>query len=131
MTRSKLSTAAIVSISLVSGCTGVIGDEPGVKSQNTTPSAPNNPGSPGTGTSGDCSSTQSIVVPIRRMNDLQYRNTVRDLFGGVVTGSPSFPETIMNGGYSTMADSNTVSQLGAERIQDAAESTALQVIDHL
>ena len=35
----------------------------------------------------------------------------------------------MNGGYSTMADSNTVSQLGAERIQEAAESTALQVVE--
>jgi len=81
-----------------------------------------------TGVAG-CEGVQAATAPLRRLNDRQYRNTVVDLFGGVVEPSAHFPETAADQGYTNDPDANGVSLMNAEEILLAAEGAAAQAVD--
>lgn len=78
-----------------------------------------------------CEGTLTLAVPLRRMNDLQYRETINVLFNGLVAPSVSFPSTTPGLGYSTFAEANVVSDLGAEQLLEAAEDVAEGVVVNL
>lgn len=78
-----------------------------------------------------CGEMATAAAPMRRLTDVQYRNTIEDLFGGVVTPSDAFPETLHNIGYTNRPDANVVSLMNAEEILVAAEEAAVQVVDNL
>ncbi|MBL4688080.1 MAG: DUF1592 domain-containing protein [Nannocystaceae bacterium] len=70
-------------------------------------------------------------APIRRMTDVQYRNTIADLFDGLIDPSAAFPETLHSTPYTSFPEANLVSQLGAENIMAAAEEAAAQAVENL
>ncbi|TPV94187.1 MAG: DUF1592 domain-containing protein [Myxococcales bacterium FL481] len=71
-------------------------------------------------------------TPMRRMTDVQYANTIRDLFAGRIAPSDRFPVTEREPErYTNRPEANIVSLLGAERIMMAAEDVAMQIIDDL
>ena len=78
-----------------------------------------------------CEGVQAATAPLRRLNDRQYRNTVVDLFGGLVEPSAHFPETASDQGYTNDPDANAVSLMNAEEILLAAEGAAAQAVDQL
>lgn len=83
----------------------------------------------GDGEGAECTEQTAALAPLRRINHVQYRNTITDLFDGKITPGPSFPETSHAHGYGNDPDNNVVSQLGAERIMLAAEEVAVQITD--
>ena len=79
----------------------------------------------------ECGGITPDTTPIRRMTPAQFANTVQDLLGtGIEVGG--FP-TSQRGdhGYSTDADANLVTELGAQLIFDTAESVATQASQNL
>ncbi len=78
----------------------------------------------------ECTAPIVGEAPLRRMSAVQYANTLRDLFGGVVPPSVAFPATIQGELYTNDLDANPVSQLGVEQIMDAAEAVALAAGEH-
>jgi Protein of unknown function (DUF1592)/Protein of unknown function (DUF1588)/Protein of unknown function (DUF1595)/Protein of unknown function (DUF1585)/Protein of unknown function (DUF1587) len=73
-----------------------------------------------------------LEVPIRRLTDTQYRNSVAMIFDGKLTASPKFPTGEPGSsvtGFSTEPSVNEVTKLGAEQVLDAAEEVALAVMN--
>lgn len=70
-------------------------------------------------------------APLRRMTDVQYRNTIEALFDGAIEPGTAFPETLGSTPYSSYPEANLVTQLGTEGIMMAAEDVAAQVVDNL
>ena len=65
--------------------------------------------------------------PYRRLTDLQYRNTIRDVFGDAIE-IPIVPNTTKNKDFRTWASNNQVSGLfDAQRILEAGELIAVQI----
>lgn len=88
----------------------------------------------GAGTSSTPPGACRVVAPLRRLTDVQYRNTVRDLFKGKVTSGKDFPATEIGSsrsGFSTEPVANVVTALGSELMLSAAEDAALSVADNL
>ena len=77
-----------------------------------------------------CEGPLVAKAPLRRMSAVQYRNTVRDLFGGLVAASDAFPPTVLGELYTNDLDANPVSQLGVEQLMNAGEEVALAVVEH-
>lgn len=81
--------------------------------------------------SGACAGVGAGLAPIRRLTDVQYRNTIRDLFGGAVEPGASFPTPQIHEEYTNNPAANIVSLDSARDILDAAEDAAVQVIDDI
>lgn len=75
-----------------------------------------------------CDGLRPGPAPLRRMSDVQYRNTIDDLFLGAVGPSDDFPPT--SGAYTFSSDpgANLVTDLAAEQLLLAAEDIGDQVI---
>ena len=86
----------------------------------------------GNGVDADCAEgIAATEAPLRRMTDVQYRNTVEALFDGLVEPADAFPETLGSTPYSSYPEANLVTQLGTEGIMMAAEDVASQAVDNL
>jgi hypothetical protein len=75
-----------------------------------------------------CDGLRPGRAPLRRMSDVQYRNTIGDLFAGAVSASDDFPPTSAAFAFSSEPDANLVTDLAAEQILMAAEDVGDQVI---
>ncbi len=108
----------------LAGCMGKIGEQPFVegKAERERPPAPPKCDDPG---------IKPSDVPLRRITDRQYGNTIDAVFEGRIAPSDQFPHTIDYAGYSTAPEANVVSQLGAEEIMRAAEDVAAQTVTRL
>jgi hypothetical protein len=67
-------------------------------------------------------------VTMRRLNRVEYRNTVRDLLGVDFDPTEGFPADDIGHGFDNIGDVLTLSPLLMERYLDAAESIANRVI---
>jgi hypothetical protein len=67
-------------------------------------------------------------VTMRRLNRVEYRNTVRDLFGLDFDPTEEFPNDDIGHGFDNIGDVLTISPLLMERYLKAAESIATRVI---
>ena len=65
--------------------------------------------------------SQPGTTPLRRLNDQQVANAVRDLLG-VEIPAGLLPRTIVGHGFRTFPDNNRVSAVGAEQLMLAAEA---------
>jgi hypothetical protein len=74
-----------------------------------------------------------VSAPIRALTPTQYANSVRDVFGGQVTASASYPKAsgVSLTGYSTDVKLNALSAGFAEGVANAADEAALQVMGKL
>lgn len=124
---------------VLGGCTGRIGEP---SATNTLPPGNNGNGNnnPDGGMNTDppvmvpvCedSATLSASVPLRRINDLQYRKAIDALFNGVVAASDAFPPTTLGLGYTTYSEANVMSALGTEQMLEAGEDVAEAVVQNL
>ncbi|MEM6989676.1 MAG: DUF1592 domain-containing protein [Myxococcota bacterium] len=75
-----------------------------------------------------CDGLRPGLAPLRRMSDVQYRNTIDDLFYGAVAASDDFPPTSSAFAFSSEPDANLVTDLAAEQLLLAAEDVGDQVI---
>ncbi len=86
--------------------------------------------SAGGGAPPSCDVPYAAPSSLRRLTDLQYRNSVRDMFGGAVVPTIGLPESQPNlgsTGLTAEADANIVSAVGAARIADSAEEIGVLV----
>ena len=67
-------------------------------------------------------------VTVRRLNKLEYKNTVRDLLGVDFNPTENFPADDVGHGFDNIGDVLTVSPLLMERYLEAAEAIATRVI---
>ncbi len=67
-------------------------------------------------------------VTIRRLNRLEYNNTIRDLFGIKFRPADDFPSDDVGEGFDNIGDVLTLSPLLMEKYLNAAEQVAEQVI---
>lgn len=75
-----------------------------------------------------CEGLRPARTPLRRLTDTQYRNTIGDLFDGVILPSDDFPETSLAYEYTTEASADEITELAAEQVMIAAEDVADQVM---
>ena len=67
-------------------------------------------------------------VTVRRLNKVEYRNTVRDLLGVDFNPTENFPADDVGHGFDNIGDVLTMSPLLMERYLEAAEAVATRVI---
>ncbi len=67
-------------------------------------------------------------ITVRRLNRVEYRNTVRDLLGADFNPTENFPADDVGYGFDNIGDVLTVSPLLMERYLEAAEAIATRVI---
>lgn len=67
-------------------------------------------------------------VTLRRLNETEYQNTIRDLFGIEFDADAFFPDDDIGYGFDTIGDVLTMSPLLTERYLDAAERIAADVV---
>ena len=67
-------------------------------------------------------------VTLRRLNETEYQNTIRDLFGIEFNSDAFFPDDDIGYGFDTIGDVLTMSPLLTERYLDAAERIAAEVV---
>ena len=67
-------------------------------------------------------------VTVRRLNRVEYKNTVRDLLGADFDPTESFPADDVGHGFDNIGDVLTMSPLLMERYLEAAEAIATRVI---
>lgn len=67
-------------------------------------------------------------VTVRRLNKVEYKNTVRDLLGVDFNPTENFPADDVGHGFDNIGDVLTVSPLLMERYLEAAEAIATRVI---
>ncbi|MBX7079642.1 MAG: DUF1592 domain-containing protein [Nannocystaceae bacterium] len=87
----------------------------------------------GDGSSGDppavgCDGLRPVRSPLRRLTDVQYRNTIDALFGGAIAASDDFPATSLGYEYTTEAAADEITELAVEQVMIAAEDVAEQVM---
>lgn len=107
---------------LLLGCEGVIGGEGGDPRIGGAPDGDS--GSPGRTQSFICQTPGEIVLgtsPIRRLTNVEYRNTVRDLFGGNLPSLPEQPtDAVLKGSFENDATSLAPSDVRIARYESAA-----------
>lgn len=115
------------------GCAGSIGagDSDGDDGVAGAGGQPAPSGEPGTGPIELCKQPSPGLMPLRRLTKLQFRNTVKDLFGTETPGALEFPDTALRDGFRTYADFNTVTADGAGAIATAATAVAKQAAANL
>ena len=78
------------------------------------------------------SSADAAVEPepplLRRLNNREYENTIRDLFGVEFDAEAFFPRDAGGRGFDTNAESSTLSDALLEKLLDAAEDVAARAI---
>ena len=67
-------------------------------------------------------------ITVRRLNRVEYKNTVRDLLGADFNPAENFPADDVGYGFDNIGDVLTVSPLLMERYLEAAEAIATRVI---
>ena len=67
-------------------------------------------------------------ITVRRLNKVEYRNTVRDLLGVDFDPTENFPADDVGHGFDNIGDVLTMSPLLMERYLEAAEAIATRVI---
>ena len=67
-------------------------------------------------------------VVLRRLNAVEYENTVRDLFGVEFDAEGFFPADAIGHGFDTVGEALSVSELTLERYLEAAEAIAADAI---
>src|SRR5689334_15289656 len=67
-----------------------------------------------------CEGLRPARTPLRRLTDVQYRNTIDDLFEGAIVPSDDFPETSLAYEYTTEAAADEITELAAEQVMLAA-----------
>ena len=67
-------------------------------------------------------------ITVRRLNRVEYRNSVRDLLGADFDPTANFPADDVGHGFDNIGDVLTMSPLLMERYLDAAEAIAARVI---
>ena len=67
-------------------------------------------------------------ITVRRLNKVEYKNTVRDLLGVDFDPTESFPADDVGHGFDNIGDVLTMSPLLMERYLEAAEAIATRVI---
>jgi hypothetical protein len=77
----------------------------------------------------DCAGVAAGFAPMRRLTQVQYRNTILDLFGGAVDPGTTFPAPQIHDEYTNNPAANVVSLAAAQDILESAEAIAVQVID--
>jgi hypothetical protein len=75
-----------------------------------------------------CDGLRPARTPLRRLTDVQYRNTIGDLFHGAIAPSDDFPETSLAYEYTNEAAADAITELAAEQVLIAAEDVADQVM---
>ncbi len=75
-----------------------------------------------------CEGLRPARTPLRRLTDVQYRNTIGDLFAGAITPSDNFPATSLGYDYTNEAAADEISALDVEEVMNAAEDVADQVM---
>ncbi len=71
-------------------------------------------------------------TPLRRITDIQYYNTIKDLFdNNIEPNIEIFPQTLTSFDYTNNPDSNLVSLMGAEEIMLSAEDISNKFIDNI
>lgn len=131
-TTRALRPCGVLTLGLLSAaCQGVLGADDGENGAN-----PDD----GHGASGDgevvcvgdvCSEAEYAgpgEVPMRRLNNAEFMNTVHDLFGSS-TPPVSFPEEGRTHGFDTLHTALAVSQLHVEAYLDAAEALVTELFD--
>ncbi|MDB4930418.1 MAG: uncharacterized protein JWM10_2902 [Myxococcaceae bacterium] len=108
--RSVAASAGCLLLALTAGCSGVVGDAPGLPDAG--PAGPSNPG----------------PLLVRRLTNAEYDHAVRDVLGQSERVSADFPADPKVVGFDNNAESLTISALHAERYRDAAERIAAAVI---
>ncbi|MEA2696919.1 MAG: hypothetical protein QOI66_1190 [Myxococcales bacterium] len=113
------------------GCTGSI-DETGPGSS---PSGgggsgnPGNPGNPGTGNNPlPPGAKEPGRVTLRRLNQTEYDNTVRDLLGTLSHPAKAFLSDTVANGFDNNGDSLTLSPVRLQQYQQAAETLATEAL---
>lgn len=82
----------------------------------------------GNTTSALCTKVIPGPAPLRRLTQLQYDNTIRDLLGDTSQPSQSFPPDQKQGDFTNTAVALTVSPLLAQGYQSAAEAVATRAV---
>ncbi len=77
----------------------------------------------------DCTDINPGRVTIRRLNRVEYRNTVRDLTGIDYKPSSSFPGDDVGYGFDNIADVLSLPPILMEKYLNAAEAISFQAID--
>ncbi|MGY8689239.1 MAG: DUF1587 domain-containing protein, partial [Verrucomicrobiales bacterium] len=67
-------------------------------------------------------------VTVRRLNRVEYRNTIRDLIGVDFNTSAEFPEDDSGHGFDNITDVLTVSQMLMEKYFDAAKAIVSEAV---
>lgn len=113
--------ALVSGVTLLAACNGVIGGAGG-------PGGADGPGADGTGRAQAfiCENPNEIIVgsaPVRRLTNVEYDNTVRDLFGGSVPQLPEQPsDAVLKGSFENDALSLGPSDVRIARYETAAIS---------
>ncbi len=76
----------------------------------------------------DCSIDDPGRVTMRRLNRVEYRNTIRDLLGVETKVTDDFPSDDVGYGFDNIGDILTISPLLMEKYLDAARKVARQVV---
>jgi hypothetical protein len=124
----------VLGFSLVSACTGTLGDSGPGSTNGHAAGGSSSLGSGGIGSgsaNSDCSAPSPGTAPLRRLSNAEYRNTVGDLFSGVAdigtlvaTATREFPAEAESLGFHNSAQFLTVQTLTAQKYMDAAEAIA-------
>jgi hypothetical protein len=117
-----LRSLALVSMGLISACTGSVGD-PASREPGAPPPGPIAPES--------CDEPYPIASDMRRLGARQYARAIEVVFDGRIAPSTRFPDVSRGGptGYSTEGGFSDVSEQAVEEIAYAAEDVALEVAD--
>lgn len=119
-------------LTLLAACSGVIGEAGG-------PGGPDGPGAPG----GDgaaraqafvCQNPNEIVVgssPVRRLTNVEYENTVRELLGGSIPQLPEQPsDAVLEGSFENDAFTLGPSDVRIARYETAAVSLGSHAVNN-
>jgi hypothetical protein len=139
----------LVAIALIGACTGDIGSGHGFSSSSTnggggggdtpgsTPgmgpgggTSTTTPGQPGTMAMA-CKTPDPGRSPLRRLNRVEWNNTIRDLIGDTRALANKFVLDESGGGFSNNADALLVTNLGAYQFEEAAEAVAQMAVTRL
>lgn len=105
----------------LAGCAGKIGSgapDDGVDDPNLDPQA-------------ECADAATLGVPMQRINQAQFRQVVRELFGDDLVYEDTFPPPLLGFPFSTFSAANPVAGAQVKPIMEVAEAIAMQVADRV
>jgi hypothetical protein len=140
-----LVAAVAIAVWTVSACTGQIGAPSNTEfdvNGNPAGASKNKPGSNGTpggssvpginGPAVDCSGkTAAAPAPLARLTDLEYRNSVRELFPGITVPEVDLPADNVVEGFDNNAKAQTPSSTLIEQYRASAQAVGAAVSAHV